>query len=203
MKRPVITFNEADHTYTVDGASVPSVTTIITRLLGSGFEHIKDPEYYKQRGRALHACAALLAAGEDYDTPAGLEGHDQALRRAWKDLRPDPVYWEKPVGSALYQAAGTLDLCARLMGKPELILVDYKSSLSEHRTFIQLGGYSLLLKDTTGEEVKRGIGVWLRGDGTYRVTKPMDLRLARQKFIALRSAYADWIVANKEKGEVE
>lgn len=187
--KPVVEFDEAAHAYKVNGRPVPSVTQVITRTIGSGFEAIRDPAYYKQRGRAVHACGAFKAAGVEFEHDPAIDGWVQALHKFWREVQPKPILWETPLGSARYLFAGTPDLLAD-MGVVRYLLADYKGSLSPHRCRIQLGGYSIALYETLGIECNYGIGVHLRGDGTYRATAPFDLRTARNEFLALRTTYA-------------
>ena len=92
----------------------------------------------------------------------------RALRKFWHEVQPKPIHW-KPARVRRYLFAGTPDLLADgVGGKFRRLLVDYKSSLSPNRCRIQLGGYSLALSETLGIECNYGIGVHLRGDGTYR-----------------------------------
>lgn len=188
--KPVVEFDAETHTYKVNGRPVPSVTRVITRTIGSGFESIRDPAYYLQRGRAIHACAAFIAQGVEFEHDPTIDGWVQALRKFWREVQPKPLHWETPLGSSRYLFAGTPDLLADMGGKFRNVLVDYKSSLSAHRCRIQLGGYSLALSETLGISCNYGIGVHLRGDGTYRATAPIDLRTARNEFLALRTTFS-------------
>lgn len=203
MKAPAVEFIEATHAYKVNGRPVPSVTQVITRTIGSGFEAIRGAEYYLQRGRAIHACAAFIAQGVEFEHDPAIDGWVRALRKFWHEVQPKPIHWETPLGSARYLFAGTPDLLADVGGKFRRLLVDYKSSLSPHRCRIQLGGYSLALSETLGIECNYGIGVHLRGDGTYRATAPFDLRTARNEFLALRTTYAILEQVNGEPKEQE
>jgi len=199
MTRPVVTFDEAAHAYTVNGEPVPSVTQVITSVIGSGFEGIHDPAYYKQRGRAVHACGAFMAQGVEFECDPAIEGHVTGLRAFWRDVAPAVILYERAVGSRLYRFAGTPDLLAKANFSRFPMLFDYKSSMSEDRCRIQLGGYSLALLETTGQDIKHGFGVWLRGDGTYRMTKPFDLVRARGEFLALRTTYSIMELVGSQK----
>lgn len=184
---PTVTFNEADHIYTVNGLPVPSVTTVISGVIGNGYEGIPNADYYMGRGRAVHACAAMIAQRIEFDHAPEITGYVAAIRKFFADFRPDVVHVEKAVGSAIYRYAGTLDLAARI-GRHNVI-IDWKASLDEKRCFFQLGGYSQALMESGGGAFNHGMGVWLRDDGTYKATAVKSLLVERGKFLNLRAAY--------------
>ena len=70
-------FNEAAHQYTLNGHDVPSVT----QVLGDVLPGWRADDWYLERGRAVHACAAMIARGEEFDHDSVIAGQVAACRR--------------------------------------------------------------------------------------------------------------------------
>lgn len=143
------TFDEEQHAYFLKGFRVPSVTQIIKEVLGIKFE---ASDWYKDLGKANHAGYAMLAAGKDFECDPACEGYMEAWRRWARDHKVQPITWERPVYSSLFQFAGMLDLEAVVDGVH--CITDFKGSL-EGRIEWQLAGYTLCFK----VPVKTGLGV--------------------------------------------
>lgn len=180
-------FIEQSHEYRIDGAIIPGVTTVIKEVVGSGFEFMKDAEWYMQRGRAVHLAAKLIAQGKEItNIDPRIEGRIEALRKFWREVEitnADRI--EEPLFSATYRFAGTPDVLADWEGCR--CIFDYKSTVDEHRLPLQLGGYAILANE---DRVMYGVGVALRDDGTYKLTKRMKLDGAKRDFLNLRGTYS-------------
>jgi hypothetical protein len=173
----VNTFDAATHSYYIDGRKVPSVTQVLNDLI-PGF---KAGEWYLNRGQAVHACAALIAQGVEFEHDPAIDGQVRAVRRFFAEVKPTVIAVERQVYSARYQYAGTLDLLATIGGK--VMVVDYKASESAALPY-QLAAYSIA--EITD---RHGCGVIINEDGSYKMTKVYDLRLYQQGFLALLTAY--------------
>jgi hypothetical protein len=175
-------FDPVKHIYRIDGRIVPGVTAIIDRVLGRPIMRATD--WHMQRGAAVHACAAMIARGIEFENDPQIDGQVAAVRKFFADFKPVPRIIETPAYSVAYQYGGTIDLITDTeMG---LTLVDYKATISVIRGEIQLGGYALLHPD-----VKAGLLVQPNEDGTYKV-RPVpsrELRLAKQDFLSIRGSY--------------
>jgi len=175
-------FDPEKHIYRIDGRIVPGVTSMIDRVLGRPI--MKATKDHMIKGSAVHACAAFIAHGIDFDFDPQIAGQVAAVRKFFKDFKPVPHIIETPAYSVSYQYAGMVDL----IGDTELglTIIDYKATITPVRCEIQLGGYALL-----HPEVKAGLLVQPKEDGTYRV-KPVPakaLRLAKQDFLSIRGSY--------------
>jgi hypothetical protein len=179
-----LSFNEENHTYTIDGKIVPSVTQIIKETVGGGWS---ASEWYLTRGKAIHLCATFIAQGKEFKYDERLAGYVKALRKFFYELEPFVIGSEMAVGSQLYQFAGTLDLVCKIGGRK--YIADYKHSIDKIRIPLQVGGYSQAYKETTGEEINFGIGIEIRENGTYSATDTIGLKIPRNEFLALRTAY--------------
>jgi hypothetical protein len=73
------TFNEATHTYKINGRSVPSVTQVLGDLLPC----YRAGEWYKARGRAVHAAAELERQGWTRAAADGLAKDGLRLWPTW------------------------------------------------------------------------------------------------------------------------
>ncbi len=175
-------FDPAEHRYSVDGKTIPSVTQVIADVVGSGFEFVSG--WHKQRGVVLHACAPFVAKGLDFNYDARLEGKITALRKFFAEVKPEIQGMEEPLFSEPYQFAGRPDFVAKIGTR--WCLGDYKSSVDLVRLSLQLGGYSLL---PLGINTNYGVGVELKDNGKYKMTSVIDLRIARNEFLALLTTY--------------
>jgi hypothetical protein len=175
-------FEEPTHTYymVVNGVEVevPSVTTVMAEILGQPY---RATEWHMQRGRAVHACAAMLAQNIPFQNDPQIDGQVEACRKFLKETNPQILQVEKMYFSRRYMFAGTIDLACSVTPAGSLLL-DYKATLTK-QTEVQLGGYSIL----TG--IRKGVGVQLNENGTFKTSDIYDLRRPAQEFLSLLSAY--------------
>lgn len=183
MTKPTCTFSPEPHEYRIDGRIVPSVTQIIGDVLPGW----KAPQWYLERGRANHACYALLAQGTAFLPDPVCEGFIAAWRKWAEHVRLEPLVIEHPVYSLRYRFAGTLDLIGIVQGNP--MIVDYKGTL-DARAKWQIAAYSIAEAETSGKRAFNvGVGVELRENGTFRMSEIYDLHRPRQEVLALLSAF--------------
>jgi hypothetical protein len=180
--KPVCTFDADAHKYAINGREVPSVTTVLRAVIPQW----QASEWHMQRGTAVHACAALIARGVEFEHDPQIGGQVAACRLFFEEVRPQVIHVEKQVYSPLYGFAGTLDLDVKMNFAGYLI--DWKSTLSACVQW-QLGAYAIALKETTGEIVRQGFGVELRDDGKYQIGESYDLTRAGREFLAILGTY--------------
>jgi hypothetical protein len=178
------TFDAATHTYTINGRKVPSVTQVLNDLL-PGF---KAGEWYLNRGQAVHACAALIATGQEFDHDPAIDGQVRALRRFFAEVKPVVLDCESPCWSNRYLYGGTLDLVIELNRKHTIL--DFKATLTESVPF-QVSAYAIANAETMRifPEAKQGVGVEIHEDGTYKMSPVYDLRHFRQGWLSLLTVY--------------
>jgi hypothetical protein len=109
----VNSFDEATHTYRIDGEPVPSVT----QVLGDVLPGYQASEWHMQRGTAMHACAAMVAQGVAFDHDPQLDGRVAALRAFFRDIPLKVAAVEQRLYSPGYRYAGTCDFVGRIGGK--------------------------------------------------------------------------------------
>lgn len=167
------TFDEASHTYTITGRKVPSVTQIITAVFGPPRNAASD--WHLERGRAVHACCAMIARGIEFDHDPAIDGQVRACRKFFRELNPWVSIVERQGYDETRMYAGTCDAVVLL--NDARIVIDWKSSLSATEG-IQLGGYGQLFN------VSKGMSVVLGDDGQYHCSKVYDLKRWVSRFNA-------------------
>jgi hypothetical protein len=140
-----ITFDEATHTYTLDGIRLPSVTEV-TRFCAYDYKSDRPwlAEAAARRGTAVHEACALIDYGEEPEETPEIAGYLKAYRRFLKDYRPEWEGIEYTVGNQVL--AGTIDRFGYLYDSRFCIL-DIKTGARLHDAPLrgQLTGYRLLL----------------------------------------------------------
>lgn len=149
-------FDEEAHEYRVDGVVYPSVTQIL-----SGLGMTKDlsflSPFYRQRGTAVHACIRLHLEGHEIDWE--FEGADEVLPRFEKavefcsDWQLEPIVVEKPMYSALYGYAGTVDTYCWSGKSDGAVVVDWKGSIYDKAYDMQVEAYAELLHENFADVV--------------------------------------------------
>lgn len=175
----MLTFDEAEHRYELDGKAVVSVTTVLKPLTDYGFIDPIVLELARQKGVAVHKTIELEVAGDldEATLPEWLVPHLAAWRRFVADTGFEPVASEIRMAHPAMRYAGTADLIGRV-GK-ETWLVDLKRSLYAGRVIgLQTAGYARLwASDPASNErkkINRRFALVLRDDTTYRLTEFKD-----------------------------
>lgn len=184
-KLNMVTINDK-HEYYNGTERIPSVTQIICEILGTQWE---AEEWYLQRGKAIHKCAELIAAGKKFTFDDRLSGYVTAIKKFFCDVRPELISGggEQLVFSQLFNFAGTIDLPCKIGGKK--VIVDYKHSLDLEKLKLQCGGYSQGCYDQYGIRINHGCGIKIMENGTYSMTEIFTIEKPRLEFLALRSVY--------------
>lgn len=176
------TFDATTHTYRIDGVAVPSVTQVLSDLI-PGWQ---ASEWYLQRGTAVHACAAMIARGVEFDHDPAIDGQVMACKRFFAEVRPHVIRTEYQVFSQKLGFAGTFDLECSV--QDTVCLIDWKASFGAALPY-QLAAYSVAYDECGGYPIRHGYGVQLNEDGTYKMSCVYDLRNYRNGFLALLSVY--------------
>ena len=173
MSGPVFEFDEASHTYTLDGVVIPSVTQII-KPIGADFSMVPPMVLEAKRvlGVAVHAATELDDLGEldDAETDPLVMGYVRAWRRFLAESRFDVSMNEHRLFHASLRFAGTVDRFGTILDAPWL--VDIKTAADPIPSYgVQLAGYEILLRDFAYLETRpiRRATVHLNADGGYRM----------------------------------
>lgn len=177
----MIQFDEASHTYTVDGVQLPSVTEI-TRFCAYDYKSAQPwlAEAAARRGTAVHEACALIDYGEEPEETPEISGYLKAYRRFLKDYAPDWKLIEHPLGSVPLGAAGTLDRYGTFPDEGSVLLDIKTGQLHDAALRAQLTGYLNLLKWTPQYRAAwpKLYALKLSGDGTYALRQvPPDTDL--------------------------
>lgn len=179
---PELTFEEATHTYRLNGIIVPSVTQLTKLLPNDDYAGIPNSilENAAKRGTEVHeSIETFIKYGID-DCRSEYLPYYNAFKRFWKSQNGAvaianelPVYYDDtdvPQLRELYGTAyaGTLDMLAVLDGK--LTLLDFKctTKVYENKYALQLEAYSRALAKY-GIAVERKIVLQLKKDETYKI----------------------------------
>ena len=166
------TFDPVKHQYTIGGAPVNGVTQALDASIGVTW---RASDWHLDRGKAVHACCALVALGKQFTVDPQIEGQVSACRKWFADIQPVVISVEHILYHELYRFAGCTDLVCEIGGRT--CIIDWKASHGP-LAFVQEGGYSLL----TG--VNWGAVVDLHEDGTYKMSKVENLKRYANEFLA-------------------
>lgn len=175
-----VQFDEATHTYTLDGVELPSVTQII-RYLAVDKANNADPNMAliaRERGSAVHEATVVYDYSGEIpdDFPAEYAPYLEAYVQFVRDYKPKWILTEHAMGSNVMGMgyAGTLDRFGLIDG--EFSLLDIKTSYKVDIPSLsaQLAAYSKLLREeqpTYSENKVNLYGLQLMRNGKYRLYK--------------------------------
>lgn len=196
-KSPAILFEGDSHSYKVDGAAVPSVTEVLTSVLGPHPASAHTTEYHLMRGQVAHAIYAIagsVAAGGKSPDQVRTEIEagwtlDTAMQvyldgwLAWYAVFPGTIIeCEKRVASIVYGYAGTLDLLVK-DAKGRLGIIDFKQSHSGRDRY-QMAAYALAYNEHHQEKVS-----WIQPVQITGLNYTMHKALTAQSY---RMAVLSW-----------
>ena len=178
-----LSFDSASHTYTDAGRVLPSVTQIIRAVFG---DVSYGTDWHLERGRAVHACYAMLAREEKFDPDPRCTPWIEGWLKWYAEVRPVILSVERPVSSCIAAYAGTADLIAEIDGK--CTIVDFKNSAS-WRDRYQLAGYGCTDELSL---VEQAVTVEISGDGNYKmvpIIKGAEWRKAKIEWVSIVNVY--------------
>jgi len=164
----MIQFDEAAHSYTVNGVRYSSVTEILAEM--GLIDTTWFTEYGRDRGKLVHRIIQWHLAGElDEDSidPA-LRPYFDAFLKFEADSKFVAEVVERPFASETYRFAGTPDLIGCLNGHNAII--DIKTGAPQPWTALQLAGYEVLVKHPSMER----FSLQLTDEGKYKLTHHKD-----------------------------
>ena len=171
----ILKFDEATHTYWINGIKVPSVTQVL-REAGI-IDHSKIPQ--DKLDIAMKFGIAVHKACELYDN------HNLDWNKLDIKLKPYVNAWvlfivetgfivkqnEKPIGSEKYMVAGTPDRTGKLFNARADVEIKSTYAMDIQGLELQTGGYELIYNEGLYgiNKIKKRIGVLLKPDGTYKI----------------------------------
>lgn len=171
-----ILFNPDGHVYTVEGRTVPSVTTVLEKAGLTDFSMV-NPVLLARKSRQ----GTLAHLATEYDDLGILDESTvsprilpflEAWRRFKKEFSFEPQEIELPVYSAKYRYAGTLDRVGTIKG--ELALIDLKTSSRVDLISVgpQTAAYEYAYKEWSGFDKRKKVKrycVKLSPEGDYKL----------------------------------
>jgi hypothetical protein len=184
-------FDDATHTYKIDGQPVPSVTSIIRSVLGNPYGPASG-QWHMDRGNAAHDLYEILGKGDDlalYEYDMTLDGHVRLWREWYSAECPVIIQTEMAVASKRYGYAGTMDavldsaiLSSKFGG---ITILDYKQTVCD-RDRLQLAAYAIAYEEMTGNTVTALMPLQINGTD-WRYGEIVCDKLGIQK------AKSDWL----------
>jgi hypothetical protein len=145
-------FDASTHTYTLDGARLPSVTEVLKITDPDAFAFVREEVLAAKRdlGRAVHKMIEL-DANDDLDE-SSLAPPLTGYLEKWREFRERTGFvvehCELQLYSARYGYAGTLDLLGHFRSRPlRKALIDTKSGAVPKTAGPQTAGYAQLLEE--------------------------------------------------------
>ena len=174
---PEFLFDEATHTYTLDGVVIPSVTEICAPITCGKYPPVGVVQQAAARGTRVHELCALY----DMDAlPDEIEAECVGYVKAWaafcRDYKPVWTHIELPLYGVLNTGlpfAGTLDRIGKIDGRTRVVDIKTAASLDRPAKVAlceQITGYEWLA-DLNKIDVSygAGMGVQLFANGNYGV----------------------------------
>jgi hypothetical protein len=176
-----LTFDEATHSYTLDGNRVPSVTQVLNVL--EDWEGVPPDRLEAARlfGQRVHEACALLVRGVlDWDSlNAALVPYVEGARNFLRMSGAVVIASELRLGNSRHRYAGTLDLMVEWRGQ---CLADFKSGVVPRTVGPQTAAYSESYREHYQQRPKRRYCIQLNPEAPhgYRVHElknPSDFSL--------------------------
>ena len=188
---PELTFEDATHTYRLNGAEIPSVSRIMEPLSSFEYQGVDDKtlERAANRGTSVHnSIKDWLLFGIDTTNPE-YRGYMDGFLDWWEFVKPVLIASEMRVYHKLFRYGGTVDLLANIDG--DITLIDYKttSRLIDKNCRVQTEGYSQAL-GSHGIVVKSKHILHLQSNGKWKFPEfPAKDAEAWRVFSGLKTVY--------------
>jgi hypothetical protein len=161
-----VIFNEAEHSYTLDGKRLPSVTQILDRYNDFSMVREEVMATARERGSLVHLVTQLY--DEDDLDESSVDPLLVPYLEGWKRFRRECEFTPRQIeyrgAHPLYGYAGTLDRLGT-MSRHDWLL-DIKGGLVPATAGLQTAAYVKLLPANFTDHIRRAT-VQLKGDGTY------------------------------------
>ena len=164
-----LTFEEASHTYRLDGLVIPSVTTVMKPLSEAYYGGIDAKVLGKaaNRGSAVHSAIDIYAKYGIIDIEPELEGYFEAFLAWSKDYDVKPYATETKTYNRALMYAGTVDMSCSERGVDTMADFKTTASYSPMLCGVQLEAYERA-QESHGIKYQNRAIIQLKKDGTYR-----------------------------------
>lgn len=181
--------NDNNHTYKVNGISVPGCSEIVAQIDPDGSRWFTEES--REFGRAVHAAVHydLQHDLNENKVHPDVYGCVIAARGFVTDHDLVPIMIEQPVGCLMPHCAGTFDTLFQVRDREEYWLPDWKSGGERPLFKVQLAGYAIMLRHTYGIANVKRMAVYLQRNGSYR--RP-EIYAGPEDFDAFKGAHTIW-----------
>lgn len=163
-----LSFDEATHSYFIDGRPVPGITSII-KDLGIGADHTHTDPVHSLRGRAVHRAIELYDQGtlDETSVDPAIRPYFNAYLKFLDDTGFRPVYHELRLGHDTLSFAGTLDKVGYIGGALGILEIKTTEAVDLKALRAQLAAQSVLWRRNYPKRpIRWKYGLQLRKDGT-------------------------------------
>lgn len=166
----VLTFQEEDHTYEVNGEVIPSVSEIIRfisrEVYGDVSQYVLDNA--ADRGTRVHKATQMLDVVHDVECDEDIVQYVQAYVQFLREHKPEWRFIEKSMYHPELMYAGTIDRYGNLDGKKTILDIKTSSSLQKVLYGAQLNLYRKMFI-ANFHDVERIAVLHLTKDGKYKL----------------------------------
>lgn len=167
IEMPGLVFEETQHIYTLNGMTIPSVSTIMEPLNADKYSGISQAtlDNAANKGTAVHDCIENWIKFDFLDIPPEHQSYIDGFMEWWHKNSPKVIGSELRLYHKLLGYGGTCDLLADISDLRTL--VDYKSTyvLSDMTCRVQLEAYAQALL-SHGIKIDQKMILHLKKDGT-------------------------------------
>ena len=162
-------FDESNHTYTLDGRRLISVTQALSIL----DDRWKVDPFYLERGRLIHLATEYYDNDEldESTVDERIRPYLEAYKKFCKDTHFAVQWIEYKLSHPSYQYAGKIDKIGQLNGC--LVIIDLKSGAKAKVDELQAIAYRELCL-VNNIPVKKQFDLYLHDDGTYKL-EPVEI----------------------------
>lgn len=165
---PELTFEEASHTYRLDGLIIPSVTTLMKPLSEAYYGGIDAKVLGRaaDRGTSVHSAIDLYCRFGIIDIEPELEGYFEAFKAWFKDYDVKPYATETRTYNKSLLYAGTVDMSCSERGVDTLVDFKTTAGFSAMLCGVQLEAYDRA-QESHGVKYQNRAIIQIKKDGTY------------------------------------
>lgn len=186
-----LTFDDASHTYFLNGLVIPSVSSIMEPLTAEKYKGISDSTLSNaaDKGTIVHnSIENWIKFGID-DIPSEYRGYFDGFLEFWGKSNPQVIGSEIRTYHKMLAYGGTIDLLAYI--GDTLTMIDYKTTcvVSDMTCGVQLEGYDQALA-SHGIKVERKMILHLSKDGKWKeIDYPVNDPQRWRVFGSLKTVY--------------
>lgn len=169
-------FFDKDHTYQVDGETIPSVSEILRFISREVYESATQwrLDNAADRGKRVHEACESLDRFRSCEIDADFDQYVKAYINFLKEVKPSWSLIEHSAYHETLKYAGAVDRYGVVNGKRFVVDIKTNSQIKPALVGAQVNAYAILLQ-SMGKPVDGVAVLHLKNDGTYRFREmPLD-----------------------------